>query len=90
MAQYLLQAAGAAAAAAVQWARQGDDLLAVVVLDVQDEGAQWAAALPAQAVGLLRHVEHLLPHAVTDMVLVVRLPSEDNCRRGGDNILHIF
>lgn len=68
---HFLQAAGEKARHALQRPGDGDDLLTEVVQDVDGEGAQGAAALPAQAVVLLHGVEHVLAHDVSNFILVV-------------------
>lgn len=73
--QYLLQTAGAQAAATAQRSGQRDHLLAHIVLDVEDEGAERSTAVPVTAVVLLSHVEDLLPECVLHQILVVRFPS---------------
>lgn len=74
---HLLQTAGEQAGHAVERPGHGDDLLAVVVQDVDGEGAHGAAALPVQTVVLLHGVEHVLAHDVTDFVFVVALEADE-------------
>ena len=79
----LLQAAGEAAGHALEGPADGDDLVAVVVEHADGEGAQRAAALPAQTVVLLHGVEHVLPQRVAHLVLVVALEAHQRWRGRG-------
>jgi len=76
---YLLQATGAAAASTLQRACEGHHFLSQVILNMDDEWAQWPTELSVTAVVFLSHIEHLLPHAVLHHVLVIGLPTQYSC-----------
>ena len=90
MGAYLLQAAGEAAGHALEGPADGDDLVAVVVEHADGEGAQRAAALPAQTVVLLHGVEHVLPQRVAHLVLVVALEAHQRWRGRGDRVSFVL
>lgn len=75
MLQYLLQTAGAKAAVAAQRSGQRDHLLARVVQDMEDEGAERSAEVSVTAVILLGYVEDLLPECIPHQILVAGFPS---------------
>lgn len=79
---HLLQAAGAAAGNAAEWADETDDFAVHAVLDLHVEAAQRATAVPRAAVVLLLGLVDALAEAVLYVVLVVGLEAQERWAGG--------
>lgn len=76
---YLLQATGAKAASTLQRTHKSHHFLSQVILNMEDERAQWSTELSVAAVVFLSYIEHLLPHTVLHSVFIIGLPAQYNC-----------